>query len=83
MRVTPDAFVRMMENTVDLDIVDRGNAPLTNADIIHHDATGDMSVYFVDPWGNSIEIITEMTEATRKKLGSGEGLYDAQTEAAS
>ena len=83
MRVAPDAFVRMMGNTVDLDIVDRGNARLTNDDIIHHDATGDMSVYFVDPWGNSIEIITEMTAATVEKLGSGEGLYDKQTEATS
>ena len=83
MRVAPDDFVRMMDNAADLDIVKRGNGPLTREDIIRHTATGDQSVYFVDPWGNSIEIITEMTEATIERLGSGGGLYPEQTEAAS
>ena len=83
MRVTPNDFVHMMENTPELNVIDRGDSPLTNDDIIHHDATGDMSVYFVDPWGNSIEIITVMTDATVKKLGTGEGLYDQEPETAS
>ncbi len=77
MRVAPDDFVRMMDNAADLDIVKRGNASLTREDIVRHTATGDQSVYFVDPWGNSIEIITEMTEETIEKLGSGDGLYPA------
>ena len=67
----------LLESVADLDIVKRGDAPLTREDIIRHTATGDQSVYFVDPWGNSIEIITEMTEDTIEKLGSGDGLYPA------
>ena len=83
LRVAPDDFVRMVDNAADLGIVKRGNAPLTREDIVRHTGIGDQSVYIVDPWGNSIEIIAEMNEATIARLGSGHGLYSDQTEAAS
>ena len=75
LRVTPDDFVRMVDNAADLGICKRGNSPLTREDIVRHTGIGDQSVYIVDPWGNSIEIIAEMNEVTIARLGSGHGLY--------
>ncbi len=50
LRVAPDDFVRMVDNAADLGIVKRGNAPLTQEDIVRHTGIGDQSVYIVDPW---------------------------------
>jgi catechol 2,3-dioxygenase-like lactoylglutathione lyase family enzyme len=75
LRVTPEDFVRLVEHSEELDIVKRDGTRLTKADIIHHAATGDQSVYFVDPWGNSIEIIAQCTKDTTERLGAGKSFY--------
>lgn len=75
LRVSPEDFIRLMEHTEELDIVKRGGARLTRAHIIYHSTTGDQSVYFIDPCGNSIEIITECTKSTTDRFGAGESFY--------
>jgi hypothetical protein len=49
-------------------------------DIIFHDPSHDISVYFVDPWGNSIEIITHYDVALKLAFPKIHKLYETAIE---
>lgn len=58
MRTTAASFIQMIEQAKPYGFLKRNGDFLTKDDIIFHKPSHDVSVYFVDPWGNSIEIIT-------------------------
>ena len=60
MRVNDEDFIKMINNNDQL--LKRDGNLLSVNDIIFHSPSHDASVYFVDPWGNSIEIITHHSE---------------------
>ena len=80
LRISPEDFVRFLENADMLDLRKRGSSRLTGADIIDHAATNDTSVYFVDPRENSLELIPQCAGAVTEHFGEGQQLYTESSE---
>ena len=53
---------------------------LAGADIIYHAASNDTSVYFVDPWANSLELMTQYAAAVTEHFGEGKQFYPESAE---
>ncbi len=51
---------------------------LAGADIIYHAASNDTSVYFVDPWANSLELMTQYAAAVTEHFGEGKQFYQGR-----
>ena len=75
LRTSPEDFVRLVEHAGELGIQKRDGTTLTGADIIYHSATKDTSVCFVDPWGNSIELIANHSKVIVDRFGEGQSFY--------
>ena len=75
LRVSSEDFIVLLRNAEAWEIKKRNGAPLSEEDIIFHTPTGDTSVYFVDPWGNSIEIIAVYTDEMKDAFPAAKSLY--------
>jgi catechol 2,3-dioxygenase-like lactoylglutathione lyase family enzyme len=66
-RVDADGFIAFLRRLPELQLTDDRDRLVTSGSVVDHDRA--FSIYFVDPWGNRLELTTYDHEPVRAAVG--------------